>query len=116
METIYKAIKLNKLDYYKTHLSIINPVLPVKMTPREIDILASFMILEGSIALDRFGTTAKKMVMETLAIKPSNLSNFMKDLKEKGFIKEINGKLEIWPLLFPEKDKQQYQFRIENLN
>ena len=116
METIYKTIKLKKEDYYRIHLSIINPVLPVTLTPREIDILASFMVFEGDIALDRFGTTAKKMAMESLKLKPSNLSNFMKNLLKKGFIFEKNGKMEILPILFPEKNKQEYKFRIENLN
>ena len=116
METIYKVVKLSKLDYYKTHLSIINPILPVNMTSREIEILASFMNLEGDIAEDRFGTTARKMVMQTLGLKPSNLSNFLKSLLDKEFIKEINGKIEIQPILFPEKNRQQYQFRLENLN
>lgn len=115
MEVIYKTIKLKKLDYYKTHLSIINPVLPIQMTPREIDILASFMNLEGDIAQQRFGTTAKKIIMAELGLKPSNLSNFIRDLLKKGFLIKKIDNIEIWPLLLPEPNKQQYQFKLERL-
>ena len=47
-------------------MEIINPFLPIKLTPREIEVLAAFMSLENELAEDRFGTTARKVVRNKL--------------------------------------------------
>lgn len=110
---IKKVLELNRFDYFITHLKIINPVLPVQLTPKEIELLANFMILEGSIANDRFGTTGRKIIKEKMDIGAAGISNYMKSLKEKGFITKDN---EILPILFPENKEQFYQFKLINKN
>jgi hypothetical protein len=116
MEILKKRLTLNKNEYYQTHLNIVNVFLPVKMTPKEIEVLAHFMSLEGSIAEDRFGTSARKLVMQHMNLKPGGLGNYFKTLKEKKFLME-NGqkKLEIFSLLYPEPLVQSYQFQLKEI-
>jgi hypothetical protein len=113
MEILRKKLSLPKNDYYTTHLSIMNVFLPVKMTPKEIEVLAHFMSLEGDIAEDRFGTSARKIVMAEMGIKPGGLGNYFKSLKEKGFlIEQDNKKFSIFPMLYPAPAIQNYQFQL----
>lgn len=120
MNPIQKVLKLTKYEYYETHLSIINALLPTKMTPMEIKVLSRFMALEGDIAIDRFGTSARKIVRDNLNISTAGLSNYIGEkgsLTEKKFIYQKPGTdlIEILPLLFPEKEEQGYMFKIINV-
>jgi DNA-binding MarR family transcriptional regulator len=123
MEQIKKLLQLPKHEYYEAHLQIINPVLPVKLTPKEIEVLAAFMSLEGSLAEYRFGPAGKKAVMKRLNLTPQGLSNHMRELKSKEFILEAKdeedkdtGIINILPLLIPEKSEQVYMFKLVNTN
>ena len=97
MGVIKKIMNVERKDYFVVHLSIINPLLPVRMTPKEIEVLGTFMSLMGDIAeADRFGTTGKKIVKEKLSLSDGGLGNYLKTLKEKGFIYyNEEGKLSI---------------------
>jgi hypothetical protein len=114
---IIKNIKrVNSLPYYETHLSIINCFLPVKMTPMEIKVMASFMNLEGDIATYRFGSTAKKLVVDSLKISYPGLCNYIKSLIDKGFLITVSKDiLNIRPILLPEKEGQEYSFKLINI-
>jgi len=107
---IKKVLKLSQEEYYTKHLEIINNFLPVTMTPKEIEVLANFMSLQGDIATDRFGTTAKKIVRSKMGLSVAGISNYMKSLKAKGFITDSN----ILPILFPENGTQLYNFKLVN--
>jgi len=107
---IKKELTLSAIEYYNTHLQLINPLLPVHMTPKEIEVLANFMSFTGLLAEDRFGTTAKKKVKEKMKLSNAGLSNYMRTLKDKGFVKEDS----ILPILFPENGSQLYQFKLVN--
>lgn len=113
MEIISKQLTLPKIKYYEMHLNVIKPFIPQEMTPMEIKVLAVFMSLEGDVARDRFGTTARRIVMDETGVSPGGLGNYLKALKTKQFIKELeDGKIEIWPLLYPEEQQQKYMFKI----
>lgn len=113
MDIIKKALRLSKEDYYKKHLLIINHLLPVQMTPKEAEVLAAFMSLEGDIAEDPFGTTGRKIVRAKVGISAGGLGNYLDQLKTKGFI-SISGKgsFEILTFLVPEQNEQKYQFKL----
>lgn len=115
MSDIKKQLRLGKLSYYETHLSIVNCFLPVKLTPMEIKILSSFMSLSGDIAKDRFGTSAKKMIRGELNISSAGMSNYIKILKDKNFLREVDKELIILPILFPKEDEQTYMFKLINI-
>lgn len=113
MPEFRKVVRLSKLDYYKTHLSLINCLLPIKMTPKEIEVLAGFMSLEGDIANYRFGRTGRKIIMDQLNISPSGLSNYLGVLTDKKFIfKQAYDDFTIWPVLIPKGNEQLYMFKL----
>lgn len=119
MKELKKVVRLDKIDYYETHLSLVNCLLPIKakMTPMEIKVLANFMGLEGSITQYRFGSSAKRIVKENLHISSAGLSNYMSSLTEKKiFIKDNNDIISIYPILIPEDNEQLYMFKLIKTN
>lgn len=100
--------------YYKQHLSIINPIIGMKMTSKEIDVLSAFMALpDDLVKKHRFGTTARKIVMETLELSPGGLGNYLNSLNKKDLIfKNDYDVYEIRPFLIPENEVQEYNFII----
>ena len=120
MQEIKKTLVLPRLKYYETHLSLLNCILPVKMTPMEVKVIASFMSLTGEIAKYRFGPTAKKMVMNSIdtdkPLSPAGLSNYIVSLKKKRFLREEGDIVTIYPLLIPEENEQAYKFMLVNNN
>ena len=114
MGVIKKIMNVSKDEYFIVHLSIINPLLPVKMTPKEVEVLGTFMGIEGEVAeKDRFGTTCKKIVKEKLNLSDGGLGNYIKSLKEKGFLYYNENKvLCLLDVLLADKTGQSYMFRI----
>ncbi|MHA1197729.1 MAG: hypothetical protein ACTSQF_00030 [Candidatus Heimdallarchaeaceae archaeon] len=68
------------------------------------------MSFTGILAEDRFGATARKKVKTTMKLSNAGLSNYMRTLKDKGFITTNK----ILPILFPENGSQLYQFKLTN--
>lgn len=110
---IRKKLALKGHEYYKTHLNLVNAVLPIKMSNREIGILAEFLRVGG------FTTEHRAKVRETLGISPSNLSNYMRSLCKKGFLisfldEENRRQYKIHDIVKLENGKQDYQFLLLN--
>ena len=116
MEVIRKALTLTREQYFITHLNIINPMLPKQLTPKEAEVLGTFMGLEGdTVEYDRFGTSSRKVVKSRLNISDGGLGNYIKSLKEKGFIiVNSKGNMEIPKVLFASFPVQGYMFKIES--
>lgn len=114
MIPITKTLKLSRRQYYEVHLSIINGLLPVKMTPKEIEVLSCFMSFTGELGLNRFGTTARKMVKQDLGLSDGGLGNYLKFLREKGFLKQSGTEWTINPILIPDGSLQEYRFLLIN--
>ena len=114
MKTIRKLMELDVVQYHEKHLSIINSLLPVSLTPKEIEVLAAFMSLDSGLKRHMFGTTARKEVMELVGLTPGGLGNYLKSLKGKGFIVKDsqNQNYIILPILVPEEKEQDYQFKL----
>ena len=112
MKGIIKKLNLSHNEYYRQHLAIINAFLPVKLTPKEIDVLALFMSFKGDLEKDRFGTTARKIVMKDLNLSSGGLGNYIKSLKNKGF---ITDDMKIPGLLKPNDSSQEYMFKLKNI-
>lgn len=110
---IVKVLNLSRKEYFETHLAIINPLLPTQMTKSEIVVLAKFISLTGDIANDRFGTSARKIVMQDLGLSSGGLGNYLKAFKDKDLIYMKENTIEILPILFPKDNKiQEYMFRL----
>lgn len=129
MADIKKALELPKLDYYETHLSLINCLLPkhgigildqkeisLRLIPMEIKLLASFIMLEGVTDEYRFSPQAKKTIMKQLGLSPAGLSNYLRSLTNKGYLIEVDGSLRIWNKLQADKEQQLYMFKLINQN
>lgn len=117
--TISKALNLTRVKFYETHLAIINGLLPIRITPKEIEVLARFMSFSGDLSTARFGTTARKMVKQALGLSDGGLGNYLRALKEKGFIAVSENppyELTINPLLIPNPDRQEYRFLLTNID
>lgn len=115
MRIIQKSIlQLKGAEYYTYHLSIINPFLPIELTPKEREVLGTFMSFKGDLAeKDRFGTSLRKLVKSTLSMSDGGLSNHLTSLKSKGAIQEdLQGIMQVAPILIPEEKQQFYQFKI----
>lgn len=116
MKILTKKLKLNSREYYITHMNILNALLPIKLTPAEIEIIAAFLEINGTLANNRFSTTGRQIVRKTLNISHQYLTNYIKSLVKKGFITNNDDKLELIPILFPEEKTQEYKIHITNEN
>lgn len=115
MRIIQKSIlQLKGAEYYIYHLSIINPFLPIELTPKEREVLGTFMSFKGDLAeKERFGTSFRKVVKTMLSLSDGGLSNHLTSLKSKGAIQEdLHGIMQVAPILIPEEKQQFYQFKI----
>jgi DNA-binding MarR family transcriptional regulator len=115
MKVIQKIFNLINEDYYITHLRIINSLLPVRLSDKEIEVLAAFMSLDKSITEGNcFNSVARKKVQLLLNLSPAGLSNHLKSMLKKQFITEntVNNIITIKPFLLPEDTNQGYQFKI----
>lgn len=111
-KVIKKSLTIDKFKYYKTHLSIINPIIDINLTDKEIEVLACFMMLSGDLENDPFSTTGRKIVKEKLNLSFGGLSNYLNQLKEKGCIISRENKLQIPEILIPNKNEQIYSFKL----
>ena len=101
--------------YYYRHLEIINTFFPIKLTPKEMEVLGAFMNIDNPLAEeDRFNTIFRKRVKKELNLTDGGLSNYMRDFRAKKAVKtNKEGKDYINPILFPSKDFQYYQFKLQ---
>ena len=115
IQTVQKALKLNTADYYKMHLSIINPLFRTPMTPKEIEVLACFMSLPKALIEEQmFNAVTREKVMKKLDLSPGGLGNYLKKLIDKGVLTKspISKVIRVQEYLIPHPDKQGYQFKI----
>ena len=110
-----KLVIASKQEYYIVHLLAINTFLPVKLSSKEIEVMASLMSLSGDLVeQDRLCKSARKVVRDRLKLSYGGLSNHIRVLSEKGFIRyDESGKAYIPAVLQPSTPAQSYSFQIE---
>lgn len=109
-----KVLILNELDYYITHLKIINTVFPFNMTEKEITVMAHFLTMKGDIRADLFGTTSRKLIRVRCNLSFAGLSNYLDTLKSKKCILESENKnLILHPLLDINSDVHEYNLKLQ---
>ena len=114
MKVIQRGFELSSIDYYKTHLRLVNAVFPVGITEREIDIIAHFLSLPKDITKDdMFSATARKRVIDILKLTPGGMSNHIKNMKKKGYLKREGDCLVVVPALVPDGICQGYNFKLK---
>lgn len=115
MKILQKTLKLSKVPYYTRHLTIMNAVLDLDLTSKEIDVIASFMSLGKEMtSTSVFNTEARKRVMKSLKISTGGLSNYVRALTGKGFftLGEDKKPLGISSNLYPEESLQGYKLKL----
>jgi hypothetical protein len=112
--TLKKSLKLDKLNYYIKHISLINIIFiqeEGRLSPMEIKVLASFIKnSEGMEKAEVFATLVRNRVMKELSISHGGLSNHLRTLKEKGVIVKDTY---IAPALIPKSLNQEYLIKLE---
>lgn len=116
MKPIAKTVLLEQYDYYATHLSLINCVLPVKLKPKEIEVLSHFMSFKEDPENERFSSHNRKIVRNRLNISHGGLSNYINSLRDKKFLIGRGKDVQILPLLMPDNLEQTYMFKLKNLD
>lgn len=116
VKPIVKSLFLEKIDFYSTHLSIINCVLPVKLNPKEIEVLSHFMAFDEDHENERFSSHNRKIVRNRLNISHGGLSNYIGSLKDKKFLTGRGKDVNIFPLLMPDSKEQTYMLRLTNID
>src|SRR5574343_371988 len=91
-----KPVYLSETDMYKEFLKHSGNILPKekRLTETEMDILSVFWDFQGNnMELLRFSPQIKKLVREKFNFKKhANLENYLKSLRDKGYItKDQNG-------------------------
>ena len=115
MKILRKSIvDLDVIAYHILHLQIINPMLPVKLTGKEAEVLAHFMSLPPQVAdMGRFNSITKRMIRDRMSLSIAGMSNYMKALESKKcIIKDQYGNTTIQRHLIPNTGAQGYQFKI----
>lgn len=118
MKVIQQRFNVENEQYYIMHLNIINAILPVKLTDKELEVLAAFMNLDKSIVEDGyFNPVTRKKVMKKLNLLPAGLSNHLGNMIDKGFLVKnpITNIITIKDFLLPEENVQGYQFQIKKI-
>ena len=118
MRIIQQAFKLSPSDYYTMHLQITNAIFAVKLTAKELEVLAAFMSLDPAITKEgHFNPVARKIVRTKLNLVPAGLSNHLREMINKGFLtrNSITKVITIKTYLLPEEDGQGYQLRIQKI-
>ena len=120
MKILYKTVKVDKENFNKVHLNIVNSFMEKKLTGTEIEVLAAFMSLDKSIIEeDMFNTLARKQVKEKLGnMSAGGLGNHIKSMILKDVLNknEITNKITVVSAFIPEEHSQGYQIKlIENV-
>ena len=118
MKVVQKLFNVSHDKYYLLHLTIVNAVLPIKLTDKELEVLSSFMALDKSITEDfYFNPVARKRIINKLGLSTAGLSNHIKSMIDKGFLikNNITGNITIKEFLLPENDGQGYNFKINKI-
>jgi len=117
MKVIQSSFELSKIDYYKTHFKILNAVLPIDITDKEIDILSNFLSLPVEMTNENmFNSMTRKKVIEALTLTNGGMSNHLKNMKKKGYLIRNGEYLIIHPNLLPAHSVQGYNFKLKTKN
>ena len=114
MQIISKALILSKEEYFMKHLLIISPFIPVPLTEKEIEFLATALMVEEKLGEFTFETTGRREIRRLMNISHGGLGNYLRELKLKGYLLEDDRNvISILDILKPESHWQGYQFKLE---
>ena len=101
MKPLQKTLNLESTDYYKVHVGLVNILSNSDLTSREVDLLA-FFVKHGGI-----NSRTRILAGELMGMSPSNISNYLKTLKERNVIIKDKG-YKIRAAFYPSTTEQTY--------
>lgn len=115
MNVIRRKYKLPHKEYIRLYLEVLNPILPIHFTPKEIEVFSLLLYYNSD---DFCNTKTRKLIQEELSLSNAGLSSYIKSLKDKTFIREeeFTKKLIPAPYIIPDKDIQIIEIMLENEN
>lgn len=116
MKPLVKTVSLEKIEYYTIHLQLVNCVLPIKLKPKEIEVLANFMGFREDEENERFNSNNRKIIRNRLNISHGGLSNYINSLRDKGVLIKTGKGITLLPVLQPDEKEQAYMFKIINID
>ena len=109
---IRKELKLKGVEFYYTHLGIINFLLPIKLTNMEIRVLSRLLHFRTDTHLqEEYKDKFRKYIRESLGLSSASLYNYFSSMYKKGAITDLKT-VEVNILLIPQ-NTQEYYFRIK---
>lgn len=103
-----KSLKLNKLQYYVKHISIINAVfMPdnLKLSLKEIEVIASFLKHTENLGPEYLmATVTREKVMAEMNISHGGLSNYLRQFRIKGVLKDNMFHKVLYPVSLTEQE------------
>lgn len=112
---IQKTITTTKESFYNKHITIVNILLDLKATSKEIEVLSTFLSLDKKIIEDDiFNSLSRKKVRKLLNLSHAGLSNYLRTLLEKGLIFEDKEQkiLLVKDYLLPTVPYQGYKIKL----
>ena len=111
-----KTLKLRTDEYYERHVMLVNAILGNPLTGREVEVLGIVLHLQDQ-GQDPFSRENRALIKKKLKIESANLSNFIRGLVSKKFMKrgsDAGGKaaIIIAPGLSPGGKEEIYQFKL----
>ncbi len=109
-KVIYKA----GIDYYKAHLEVINPLLPIGLTNKEIDVLSFLMKFNSELKgkLDGLEEDVYRLYLrKELGMTSAALYNHIDRLVAKGAIEDRDTGA-INSILLPNDNSEEYYIKI----
>lgn len=116
MKVIEKDFELDSLSYFKAHLGILNALLPIHITHREVEILSHFWSLPVEVrSPNMFCTEARREVSKVLGLNGGSMSNHLKNMRKKGLLLRDGDYFVIAPALLPSDSVQSYRLKLVRL-
>jgi len=109
---IRKELEIEGSDFYLTHLKLINALLPVELTNKEMLVLSRLLYFNFTESLiKKYKGNYRKYIRNILNLSSSSLFNYLSKMIKNGVI--VNGDTgEVNQLLIPE-NTQEYYFRLK---
>jgi DNA-binding MarR family transcriptional regulator len=97
-----------KEKYCQLYIEVINLLVPVRATQREIEVLSC--IASHGVKLNK---DSRKLLMKDLNLSESNLSLIVKSLYEKGFISKKGKEYGLKNFVIPPSNNVQFIIKVQ---
>ena len=107
VKTIKKLLKISDDIFYMKYLQLLNPIFPVELSLKEIEVLSSFMALDKSIIGESIvNTLSRKLVKNKLELSSAGLTNYISSIVSKGYLikNPLTGILKLNPHINVDSD------------